>query len=1547
MSKNLCPNLSSKEYRQIASVVGSAQAHTFYRENNGYPISQNTDGSPSLLFDDMVKRIGMNRAVKMRVEMNDIRFTSQMIGTSTDTLRVNSDGTVRINPYTLIDIENRAQEDPAIEQFNMRREHIKTAEHVDILLKSIAKALPGFNVITETFHSTKGTINERAYAWVDKNGLHFNTQSLNYDSPIHELSHIWVHALEFMDPDKYTLFMDKVKDSIEKNKKLYNTVKESNPDLNDEQLLFEYASTIAGLHSSDSVISYLNNNNEYVDKAEAKSIYRRFADMISEFYTNIKNLLSGVINEDGISSIDKLDFETATLDDIFEGLTKDVLMGRQVVNMTPLQQQTLLNKYYTDAQEQSAPFTKKISDVTDIINYILDNNDYNYLTNDGLSEDQEKEEAKRIRALLNEGDSNFYIYDFNHLYEFSKKYTEDELLLRIKETIISDRKTFINSFRANLKDAFNLYETNQDPKKKLIDIVKEAFAEGDVDKFPTHIAQQIEHGLQSMGITNSVSEILEYKELESNPKYNHLYNHAIAALNPLVLIHNAETGTPDISLIDIAPGKLGFQNTQLGNEHNLAYNIIGANSEYSMNNSTADARAIVLATMLAGMRKMSAESKTSFRLRKVGSIGFNGFSVDPKMILSIQKLFNNAHKLFNEPNVKDKLMDMDASTHSWLMELIDSKEHWQEEGLMQTWKHKLESYYMMHQLDNDIPLEEVKNLTEGVFGFGHYQFIRSRMKQIEVENEQNDKRLANNDEYKLLAQYMIHYDLKKFNFSEADITDVRKTFMKVTSVHDIGNVAIQELSIVAEASKSRIIDKTNAKKDVFQKLLKDSLRSREKKAGFQSGKSSFEHLFKKSKATFMRDGKDYKANTETEIILFNKIYGSYNLKEAQDAGLTPEDIALADYMFKEMKQSYLDLALHKNTMIKSPVDEADIIKRVNDEYRDGFIPVMSKTINEYWQNWQVKQAATKTLKRSTSLEFLPDGMFDDTKITSVFRKQMRSYSDQMSGMGLAYIVENGEEKIFIKNKDQYDNHTLNLEEVFNMVVHDAHRLIEFENNVLPTFRAVRQWIDIVEKEYSVSQKYTKLFVDEYYDRIVSRTNQDQKTDKLNAVLKNTASAYSFASLGYRPVLWFRSFYFNFQNQMLISIAESAVADNSNFPSGKHMAEAYKLFATDFSKIYQLARKYTIINQSELEVIDSVFTTMTDKNLWRGQIAQLGNYYTDAAARMITMTAFMLKDGTYKAHTFNQETNTLKYDYKLDPRYYKDGKFLDANTEALFNNNLLELINDNLATDKDDMIAAYTFRESNTRFKWYSDKYIIGTMDEYQSMLMGNTTMGRLMTQFRFFMSDKLFNVIGSKRNVSYGTVTSPFENEDGDLMFVNNQITIEGTGASYWRLMTDVVKVVRYKDYTFKQLSEEFAAETPEIKKMRVLGAMKAIFFTAAVAGIAMMGKGLNDRDKNKLSFLYSELMSFRMIMEVFTNVIPLSSIIDSMMSIVTGTGKWTDIIRYIGPANDAVWGMELFGDNKNIRKTINTKVPTEQEKADKREQRRLERAAKIEKDNQ
>jgi len=487
-------------------------------------------------------------------------------------------------------------------------------------------------------------------------------------------------------------------------------------------------------------------------------------------------------------------------------------------------------------------------------------------------------------------------------------------------------------------------------------------------------------------------------------------------------------------------------------------------------------------------------------------------------------------------------------------------------------------------------------------------------------------------------------------------------------------------------------------------------------------------------------------------------------------------------------------------------------------------------------------------------------------------------------------------------------------------MHDGIRKELLDKELIPAYHRIKQWLNVIKTDYgkgSQGQAMVEQYLDDYYRRIVLRKNKDEN-DKFDPLFRNITNAFSFLALGYKPTGWMRSAYYNAQTTMLESLAESAIttkvsdidAKTLNIPTASDMAKANALIFTDYAKIYRLGKKFSIINSSEMDAIESIFTTMADKHAGRNQIAQIGNYYSDMLSRLVSMAAFMIHDGSYDAHTFNKETNELFYDVTKDKRFYDKGEWIGDREHTMFNDLYKSLVRDNLVKDN-KMQVGYDFRDANTRFKWYTDKFIIGSMDEYQKTLMGQTALGAMAMQFRNFLPDKVFNLIGPNMLTSYGAVRDIRVNADNVEEVYRKQVEMEGSVISVLQYFNDVLKVIRYKDMTLKELNESLS---PIRRHNLAKEVLRATFITTIVLGLyAAVKAGMTDRDRDKLEFLWSELASWRVVTD-FKEVFPISRVLNDIWALMSGNYAWQKmLLRYTGPANDTIWYFELFTENDTM----------------------------------
>jgi hypothetical protein len=1529
--KTNCPNINDREYKALAAQVGSAKAHTIYDMNNGNPVSLNADGTPSSIYNTIKEQYGIERAIEVRTKMFTDNFQELEPISSHNTLSINDNGSVTLSNGMAVNLIGKGVKSKSIAEHMIRQEVIESGERLNNLFDAIERSLPGVAVIRETQASLRDTKHAGEKAFVDRKGLHFNVQSVSYDTPIHEITHPWLHYLEAHDKIKYDYLMNLVRDSISDNKELYDLIRRKYPELNKTQLEKEYAATIAGFIGAEEVRKFMYRNNKYITESESKKKAGYFSNMISEIWKAIKNMLSGIITRNGdVSSLSKVDFSKATLDDIFSSMAEDVLMGKGINGMGYSEMNGLIERYYTGEESESSrdlhEKLDKITMISNIVPFLINRSDYSIKT----TEQQKKQDVETIinSKMYKTNDGSSIYWEFGKKFVYPANISPETLRERIREDIIDKRHTLMESFNDKMINIIQQYQKHGN-KKKLEKIIEEVFQ---VKLGPSQL-NSIANSLRLIGINQPISEIYTYTQLKDHKELSHLYNPALDGLNYIVLIHGRTDSQVDMSLIDFANGKMGWSETSLPDSMSSLASAFGYDAkDFNVSNRLSDIRKILVATTLAGINKGAAQKNQRIRIRKAGVVGNNNLHISTHMISNMDNMLKNAKKLFSLPEVQ-RYFDPTHPYSKYIAELVQDDNAFSGTSIMQSWQNILESYYMDNRVRLGLSEEYVNNILH------NREVLEAR--QLEL-SRRSDK--ATNEEYKLINMLVL-YNEHRIDINGSQMKDISRKFKDVTNPHNIKHDAVQMFSIEIERVKAIMITELNGFKDEFQKLLKASIESHGRTVTALSSNNPekvFGHLFKKTDVFLEEDSKFGKKGQTVKLNMFNRIYSSQNIKEAKEAGLTDADIKLADYIIEKTVERYSMNIMHNLVKNGRNVEKSinDIKAEVREKLQNGRIPIVPMTRSEMMRKGRVFEAAKKNWDKISKGELMAGEQSEYDEINFAYNQQLDE-NEQLRQMGM----ENVSDKNIVRLLDAkaYEGQTANLEYTMNMFVHDSIRKIATDNHIVPMYDSIKTWIDIIKYEFNnneESQKVVEEYLKDYYNRVVKRRNKDEG-DKIDSLIRNGLNTFSFMSLGYRPYVWVKSAYYNMQSQALEAMAKSITSAVSseesktlNIPGVGDMAKANAVLLSDFSKIMKLGKKFSIINSSEMDAIESIFTTMADKHAFRTQLSQLGNYYSDMLARLVSMTAFMMKDGSYYAHIYNKETDTLSYDITKDERFYKDGNWINENAKIIFNDLKQSLIRDGLATEENIMVG-YDYRDANTRFKWYADKYIIGSMDEYQKVLLGQTAIGALFTQFRNFMPDKIFNFVGSNRMTSYGAVREVYLNADNQVAVIRKQIETEGSIASLWYYLSDVYKVIKTKEMTLKELNENLS---PIRRHNLAKEVSRAIMFTAIVGGLYLMVKaGLSDKDRDKMEFLMNELIPWQPAIDFTNNMIPMVNSMSEIWNIMIGKARFDRLLRFTGPIYDGIYLFELISDYDDL--TLTSREIRKQKERTEEEQKRINEA--------
>jgi hypothetical protein len=409
--------------------------------------------------------------------------------------------------------------------------------------------------------------------------------------------------------------------------------------------------------------------------------------------------------------------------------------------------------------------------------------------------------------------------------------------------------------------------------------------------------------------------------------------------------------------------------------------------------------------------------------------------------------------------------------------------------------------------------------------------------------------------------------------------------------------------------------------------------------------------------------------------------------------------------------------------------------------------------------------------------------------------------------------------------------------------------------------------------------------------------------KANEVTRTLLHGFSFFSLGYKPLIWMKSFVFNELNTTVNSLASSIsnigiddVENRNQYFGAKDFLKAHTLLTTPsgFRKARRLAYLFQLIDSNERDMLESPWRVRTDRNIFQEKFAHLGNWGTDAYARMVAMAAQMIKEGSWEAYSYNAKEDETLYDEKKDRRFYDEsGRELKEQGQHAIRKDLIgRLREQGIQEDEKKLTRGHDYILANN-FMYLSDRFVIGSMGNLSKNLLGNHFLGQMFTQFRLFSWAKLQNAgigmdvrSGQDKNTIAGTVFKAIKDENGEWISVREQQLIEGAWQSWGRAYAEMVRFHRMSPKEF------WKSSSPQTRMNLARSVVQATMLAIVYALI----KGFDDPDDEiRFNWMLSDLSTTLLVGEFFKNPFPMVS---NGMKIIDAAFErdnfWSKIRRYV-----------------------------------------------------
>lgn len=1450
---------------------------------------------------------------------------------------------------------------------------------VNALLDNLQASFPGLNIIRETSNTTKEKgHNSQLPGWLDAEGYHINMDNIHYGVFVHEIAHLFRAILKTVNPQMYQVLEDKLDEYIGENPDWYSEYVKRHPDQSEEVTRDELLAIIAGNVSEAKIRSFLTENNISPTEENTKSFLQRVKDIVKSFWGAVRNFFK---SRYGFNAFDG-DLSNMTLEELFSAMTDDIVTGKKIRNISSTDMEIITSEYQESARTfQENPKMNMdgkitiIENVGNIPNIIINNPNRNLINDVNNDYDNNPELfvnmvfKYRHGKLNNKGNITWLGKRFDY-----ENLTDDEIKKMIRTDILPFHLKAQSRFINDVRNAITMMS-----KGNSIDFtIEEVFLKGEDEEETqikkTYIAtKEIKKLLTLIGSMDTIKDVLSLSEFMS--KYNKygLIDPRMIGMDPLVIVHENQDKSISISISDITAANLDSRGKQTGNRNKLngrfvsnTANMIDTNaSKITWSNNKRDARAAALTFTLAAMNAAAKKNGIKLNIRRAGVYNMRGGitgSVYSRNIYDIQDAFNQVNELFHIPEMKG-LVSQSATS---ILETIDNQEAWDATNLYTDHLFELQSYYNSEAIYNEIPdWYRERLIGADLSRHEHIKVLRKRQREIERKissTNQFEEAHTYDYEYQAIAKAILWYN-RGMHVNNMSINDISAGLMKrVINPHNLGHGITDYATISFEAAKSMVVNKANLFTEDLTKYIKASMKSHGKELIMENilsmnpASEIFERLFPKVEVVIEKEetirGKKYKAGDKITISLTNEIYSSNHpdiekaKKAKDDKGrplLTKEDIALADFIVKTVREQYIESIMNRNRYTDS-YDVEKAIEELEQKHLPYTIPVIQATQEQNIRSGAIKTFFSRFLDKMVNQNINWGDMTGNefSEISDRFFSQM-SFDKQLEAMGLEMV--NNEYRA--SNLERLLDLSNNLEYTMKIFVMDSERKRIYDDHVTPIFNDCMAIANYVSHTMDKSQENVKEYLREYYKLIALHKRKDDEAPpgivkSMGPVVRTALQLHTFISIAYRPLIWLKSAYFNDSNQWLYGIANSAADWGINtgqklgMPGANHVAQAHKLLYSgkaEYKKIWKLANKMQLINGNQRDVLENVFSNIADKHLFKQQLAHIGNWYTDAAARAITMVSYMLLDGSYDAHIYDAKTGELTYDVKRDRRFYKDGKKIEG----------WDLVHDQIVTKQEEQGLAingiqqmgYDFEEINKRIKWYADKFIIGSMDLHQKSLLGNQFAGAAMGQFRGFSIDKIWNdiAIGKIKSV-YGGRLVPYKDENGDWVTIEEQIEMESNLQSLIGYLWDFRKLS--KGINNWKSGSSWNSLSP-IRRRNLINVTVRLVVMGAII-MAIKALKMSDRDRRKVEWMFSELFMYDTIENIWDNPVPVLATVEDMYKIILGKKRFAKAYRYTGPVNDAVWFYELLSENDELVKGTKTERQLRKEKKMREEKKEIEK---------
>jgi len=1438
---------------------------------------------------------------------------------------------------------------PWITSFSKGRYKAITNQKMKVIIGKLKSAFPQLDFVEETSTSMK----EKGYGktmrgFVKGNSVHYNVDRINGDTLFHEMQHIWNQVVKIKNPELYQEMESYVKKMVAEGNAdyvaLYESIEGKYRELKTkEDIIEEMLATVGGFRSQGSIETFFKlagSNTHFLDYSLTQRLWNGVKGFISRIMNTLRNFFFS--DKRVPEFMNRHDYR---FNEFFDDMREAVLNGETQIVFTP-EEMEAISHIFKFSKDLNITSINNLKDIASMLN--SKERDATKMVN--LDEDQLTEwifnNIKKPNAKAN---YTWKIGGYKAVYPIAKFKDNDEALKReIRKDIVpkytmfeTDIKKNMRAFVARINELIATSGT-KDQETATTTIAEEIFGEG---KFTDHVVREL---TVMIGSQFNIKEIMPYSELATHNdlKIRGLYQKDFEGFDPLVVIHDNEAKQLSVSILDITSKPLGARTS--GNyELNILSDIM-TDAEYTRKGGSEKwgARAYNIRNLMLVMQMMAMKKgNPDVRIRNIGTIEIHKDQIKSFMVTDIE----DALKIVK---MMTEVTDFDNVLRSDSLKSVFSDKSLFIDNYAQSYAAILNMHIreLATTLDSQDPsVYGIKTMAERQAKLIFSDHISAadllkiyKHRQTILESKMSKDDLFKDHEYRLIAKAVKEIQGRvKGNVSST--RDMSWASRKVLNSYNVDSPVIQWAIQTAMVAKDILMQKYREyHEDVnpnFEKVRIEYIKTHPSTATSQiirdKGSDYTKPCFAVKKARLIKDtyinGKLIPAGKYVDVIDPSVILSMNSEDKSKD--FTKIHLELNEKVHKHIRERWIDNIFHE--MLKDPssrnalgeviINRVEAEKKFYEFYEEGMVPVMEKSANELIMSGEIKQGTTKGIRSiSQTAEFFDD-MIDGVKakkleVLSARFADQHDTTDRYAKAGLEWV--NGE--LTVLDYEKNVTMSTNLERIANYFMLDGIRTEVLNERLLPVVRNANAMLYAVNEH--VIQKNNIKYMEETINKIVFRKNRDAdfekefkvmgKKFKMSSIVRGALHSFQMGTLFLRLPVAGKNAVYNEVHLGLSGVAASIanlgipVEMQDVMPTTGDILQAHYLFAKDFRKQRAMALKMQIINRTERDMLENPMLNVAFRyNILTEATGYLLNQFGDMNARMMAMCSWMLREESYDAYHFDKKTGVLTYDIKKDKRYYPQDKSEQTEQQKALVRGLKErMVDQGLMKETDKVFPmGHDYTMINNTLKWYGDKWIVGGVDEHTKVLLSNTYLGAMASQFRMFSFDPMFNMgLNADKRSSYGGSTYvAIKNEEGEYISVPELRENMGAFQSINQAMMDLLALRKVPIKEWPGFMSWWKSQQPQ-SRHNLTNAMVRLFFWA---GVAAMVYGLRPEDEDRYAWILSDVVLIYTMMEWTENPIPLASGILALVDISVGNKKPEGLVRFTGGFKDVY---SAFLDEKN-----------------------------------